>query len=290
MSSPDLGTRGLEERVQALSTWAGEIAERVRATEVATGDEKTAKELRRALELVAKHDPKLESRLTNRIDVLADRLDTLASAVSTTSSELARRDGEIAALRREHERDAARLQAFEQERTRGAPSTELAELRKAVATLSTAQSPRAADEHVARLVGKVDYLTERVDTLAKTVATTAAGLAGREGDLAALRQRLDERAGRLELGSGSSGNALPSESPTHGSRSSQKSFDSPSQTLSRASQPARIASTRTRRSWRDRLWSPTGSPSSSALCTSRSPPCATPSNTIGRPSRRALPR
>lgn len=198
----ETGAGGLEERVEAPSSWVGEIAERVRATEVATGDEKTAKELRRALEAVAKHDPRLESRLTDRIDVLTDRLGTLASAVSTTSSELARRDGEIAALRRELERGGAQVQALGKEIAGGSAASEIEKLRRAVAALSVEHSPRKADEQVARLGGKVDYLTERVDTLAKTVAATAAGLAGRNGDLATLRQRLDERTKRLEQGLG----------------------------------------------------------------------------------------
>ena len=197
-SEAEIGAGGLEERIETLSTWVGEIAERVRATELATGDEKTAKELRRALEAVAKHDPRLESRLTNRIDVLADRLGTLASAVSTTSSELARRDGEIAALRRELDRGSGQIQVLGQELAKGAPTAEIEKLRTAVASLSTEHSPRKADEQVVRLGGKVDYLTERVDTLAKTVAATAAGLAGRDGDLVTLRHKLDERARHLE--------------------------------------------------------------------------------------------
>ncbi len=201
MPSPaEIDADGLEERIGALASLVGEIADRVRAAELASGDEKTAKELRRAMEAVAKHDPRLESRLTNRIDVLADRLGTLASAVSTTSSELARRDGELAALRRELERGSAQLQAFGQEIARGGSAAEIDKLRKTVASLSTEHSPRKADEQVVRLGGKVDYLTERVDTLAKTVAATAAGLAGRDGDLATLRQKLDERARRLEQG------------------------------------------------------------------------------------------
>ena len=201
MPSPaEIDTDGLEERIGALANLVGEIADRVRAAELATGDEKTAKELRRAMEAVAKHDPRLESRLTNRIDVLADRLGTLASAVSTTSSELARRDGELAALRRELERGSAQIQAFGQEVAGGGSAAEIDKLRKTVASLSTEHSPRKADEQVVRLGGKVDYLTERVDTLAKTVAATAAGLAGRDGDLATLRQKLDERARRLEQG------------------------------------------------------------------------------------------
>ena len=86
--SPDsAGTREnevLAERVDALATWLSEIETRLRAAEVATGDEKTAKELRRAIQALSKHDPKLEERVGNRVDVLADRLATLASTVSTT--------------------------------------------------------------------------------------------------------------------------------------------------------------------------------------------------------------
>ena len=124
----------------------------------------------------------------------------MASAVSTTSSELARRDGEIAALRRELDRGSAQVQALGQEIASGAPAAEIEKLRKAVASLSVEHSPQKADEQVVRLGGKVDYLTERVDTLAKTVAATAAGLAGRDGDLATLRHKLDERTKRLEHG------------------------------------------------------------------------------------------
>ena len=41
---------------------------------------------------------------------------------------------------------------------------------------------------------RIGLLTERLDTLSATVSTTADGLAGREGELAALRARLEERA------------------------------------------------------------------------------------------------
>ncbi|MGI8479412.1 MAG: hypothetical protein ACR2M2_06095 [Gaiellaceae bacterium] len=195
---PDDGDASLDDRVGALATWLGEIAERVRTTELATGDEKTAKELRRAIEALAKHDPKLESRLTDRIDVLADRLGTLASAVSTTSAALARRDGELAALRRGLDQGNARIQTLGDELGRAASAAEIAVLSKTIATLSADRPTRKDGEQTDRLAGKVDYLTERVDTLAKTVAATAAGLAGRDGELATLRRRLDEREKHFE--------------------------------------------------------------------------------------------
>ena len=199
-SSPD-GARenvedALEERVQALAAWVDEIDVRVRAAELLTGDEKTAKELRRAIEAATKHDPKLESRLTNRVDVLADRFTTLASTVSITSAALARKDGDAAALRRKLDESGAQLDALRAELGRRATTSELEKIRTTLATLST-QRPEPSNDRLDRFGGKVEWLAERVDTLATTVATTAAGLAGREGELAALRQRLDEDAAQI---------------------------------------------------------------------------------------------
>ena len=199
-SSPDgahesLGA-ALEERVQAIAAWVDEIDARVRATELLTGDEKTAKELRRAIEAATKHDPKLESRLTNRVDVLADRLTTLASTVSITSAALARKDGDVAAMRRELEESGAQLGTLRAELGRRVSTGDLEEIRATLATLST-QRPEPSNDRLDRFGGKVEWLSERVDTLATTVATTAAGLAGREGELAALRQRLDEDAAQI---------------------------------------------------------------------------------------------
>ncbi len=199
-SSPDGAPENvggaLEERVQALAAWVDEIDVRVRAAELLTGDEKTAKELRRAIEAATKHDPKLESRLTNRVDVLADRFTTLASTVSITSAALARKDGDAAALRRELDESGAQLDALRAELGRRATTSELEKIRETLATLST-QRPEPSNDRLDRFGGKVEWLAERVDTLATTVATTAAGLAGREGELAALRQRLDEDAAQI---------------------------------------------------------------------------------------------
>jgi len=97
LPSPESAKAGdgtlLAERVDALAVRIQEMDSRVRATEIATGDEKTAKELRKAIEVLAKHDPRLEERLTNRVDVLADRLSTLSTTVSTTAARLAGKDG-----------------------------------------------------------------------------------------------------------------------------------------------------------------------------------------------------
>jgi len=74
----------LAERVESLAAWIQELDGRLGAAEATTSDPKTAKELRKAVEAVAKHDPKLEERLTNQVGVLKDRLAMLAETVSTT--------------------------------------------------------------------------------------------------------------------------------------------------------------------------------------------------------------
>ena len=200
--SPEKGESPLgdevAERVESLAGWVVEIDARLSTAELRTGDEKTAKELRRALEAFAKHDPKLESRLTNRVDVLADRLETIASTMSTTAASVAGKEGEIAGLKRGLGEDAARIQSLTLELGRTAGAAEVEEIRAALRSLSAERPRRTGDQRIDELVAKVDYFSERLDTLAKTVATTASGLAGREGDVAALRQRLEETQSRAE--------------------------------------------------------------------------------------------
>ena len=188
----------LAERVDAIATWISDLDARLRAAEVATGDEKTAKELRRALEALAKHDPKLEKRLTDRVDVLGDRMATLASTVSTTAAAIAKRDGEIAALRRELEDGSKRIERLVREHAGSVGAEEVEKLRATLRTVAAERPARTSDTRADELTSKVDVLAQRVDTLATTVSTTAAGLAGREGDIAGLRQKLDESSLRIE--------------------------------------------------------------------------------------------
>jgi DNA repair exonuclease SbcCD ATPase subunit len=187
------------ERLATLASWVGEIDSRVHAAEVATGDEKTAKELRKALEALAKHDPKLEKRLTDRVDVLADRLSTLGSTVSTTAAALAGKEGEIAGLRRELDKSGEQIEALMQQLKRTAGAADVERLQRTIAAAAPEKGSRRDDKRVDELRGKVDYLTERLDTLAKTVGATAAGVSGREGDLALLRERLDESSKHVQL-------------------------------------------------------------------------------------------
>ena len=199
-NADDLGTAhdALDDRVDSIASWLGDLDTRVRATELATSDERTAKELRRAIEALSKHDPKLEKRLTDRVDVLSDRLATLASTLSTTAASLARKDGEIAALRKDLESGTKRIESLSREQTKSGIAEELERLRSAVRTVQTDRPARAGEARIADLATKVNFLAERVDTLGQTVATTAAGLAGRDGELATLRQRLEESSTRIE--------------------------------------------------------------------------------------------
>jgi chromosome segregation ATPase len=191
------------DRVDSLVTWIGEIDARLRVAEVATGDEKTAKELRKAVEAAAKYDPKLEERLGNRVDVLADRLASLSTTVSTTAAALARKDGEIAALRRELDESKVRVDATASQ-ARAASSNaginaEISELRKSISNLSEQKLPRKIEGRLDDLKASVGGLNQRLETLSSTVSTTASGLAGREGEVAALRRQLDEEHAAVDV-------------------------------------------------------------------------------------------
>jgi len=181
----------LSARVESLAGWVSDIEAQLRATSV-TGDAKTLKELAKALEAWNKHDPKLEKRLTERVDVLADRFATLSETVNTTAAALAGKGGEIASLRRELEEGNARIESLVRDLRQGGTSPDVAELRKAIATLSTERSGAVDDRRVDQITSDIDVLSQRLDTLSKTVSTTAAALAGKEGELASLRSRLED--------------------------------------------------------------------------------------------------
>src|SRR4249919_284536 len=142
-----------------------------------------------------------------------ERMDTLAATVATTASAMAQKDGEIANLRRDLEsRDetlaalAARIQG-----TASAPDErELRELREAVAKLSGGRSKDGNTKQMEELTAKVGLLAQRLDTVSTTVSTTAAGLAGREGELATIRKRL-ESTGASPTGSGAPDPAIRSQ-------------------------------------------------------------------------------
>ncbi len=181
----------LSERVDALAAWIKELDAQLHAS-AAVGDSKTLKELAKALAAWNKHDPKLEERVTNRVDVLADRFATLAGTVNVTATSLAGKDGEIANLRRELEEGNARIESVVRELRQAGSGPEVAELRRAVAELSSERRLRPGEQRVDEISAEVDVLAQRFDTLSKTVSTTAAGLAGRDGELVAMRTRLDE--------------------------------------------------------------------------------------------------
>jgi DNA repair exonuclease SbcCD ATPase subunit len=144
--------------------------------------------------LSSKNDAKAESRFAARLDVLMERVDTLAATVATTASAMAHKDGEIATLRRDLEARDDTLAALVA-RTQGAPPAgddrQLKELKDAVASLSAERSKHGNAKQLDELTAKVGLLGQRLETLSGAVSTTAAGLAGREGELATIRKRLD---------------------------------------------------------------------------------------------------
>ncbi len=135
---------------------------------------------------------KAEAKFAARLDVLTERVDTLASTVATTASGLAKKDGEIATLRKELDARDERLADFVTKARAATGGTELLELKQAVAALAKDHSKGGGStKQIDDLIAKVGQLGQRMDSLSTTVSTTAAGLAGKEGELAQIRKKLD---------------------------------------------------------------------------------------------------
>jgi chromosome segregation ATPase len=143
----------------------------------------------------SKSDSKHEARFVARLDVLSERVDTLAATVATTASAMAKKDGEIASLRRELQLRDEQIQALaaRPQATTGGDPRELNQLRETVAALSS-ERKQGGSKQIDELTAKVGLLGQRIDTISTTVSTTAAGLAGRDGELASIRKRLESSA------------------------------------------------------------------------------------------------
>jgi chromosome segregation ATPase len=143
--------------------------------------------------LSSKNESKVEERFSARIDLISERLDTLASTVATTASAMAKKDGEIAILRRDLQARDEQIQALaaRTQASGGADPRELLELRQAVTALANERTKPAGTKQVDELAAKVGLLGQRLETVATTISTTAAGLAKREGELASIRRHME---------------------------------------------------------------------------------------------------
>ncbi|HEX2346692.1 MAG TPA: hypothetical protein VHI12_08910 [Gaiellaceae bacterium] len=193
---PDAGSGSHNDLVGALVARIDDIDAQLRATAAAV-DEKSLKEFRRTVEALSKRDEKFEERVTNKVDVVADRLETLARTVSTTSAALAAKDGEIAQLRRDLDAGIARFQTALADTRRGHDPAELTEMKRTLAELSKQKLPRGLEGRIEELGAKLTMLAQRIDTVSSTVSATAAGLAGRDGDVIALRRAYEADSDRI---------------------------------------------------------------------------------------------
>jgi chromosome segregation ATPase len=192
-------TSVLESRIESLAAWVGELESRVRTTELATVDEAGARELRRALEAIASHDPDLGPKLEDKIAVVGERLETLSSALASTASALAAKDGEIAELRRRLDEHERRLEVMA---TAGSPSDHgarddvrraLAELSARVEALQESEGRRRDDLEglAARLASSDEHLRSLADDLRRQLEEVASQpRTPAEERLAALEERL----------------------------------------------------------------------------------------------------
>ena len=181
---------------ETLLARVDDIEGQLRAIPMAS-DEKALRELRRTIEALSKRDPKFEERVTNRVDVVADRVETVAKTVSTTAAGLAARDGELSQLRRELEAASGRTDAAVADLRRSVDPAALPELKRALAALSEQKLPRGIEGRVEDLTAKLGMLSQRVDSVSSTASTTATGLAGRDGDMIALRRAYESEAARI---------------------------------------------------------------------------------------------
>ena len=137
-------------------------------------------------------------RFVARLDVLGERVDTLAATVATTASAMAKKDGEIASLRRELQLRDEQIQALAA-RPQAAPQGDPRELQQLRAdgrcSLVRALDAAGGSKQIDELTAKVGPLGQRLETSPTTVSTTAAGLAGRDGELATIRKRLETHDG-----------------------------------------------------------------------------------------------
>jgi chromosome segregation ATPase len=193
---PDAGSGPQNDLVEALVARIDDLDAQVRAT-AAVVDEKSLKEFRRTVEAISKRDEKFEERVTNKVGVVADRLETLARTVSTTTAALAAKDGEIAQLRRDLDAGNARFQAALADAKRGHDPAALTEVKRTLAELSKQKLPRGLEGRIEELGSKLALLAQRIDTVSSTVSTTAAGLAGRDGDVSALRRAYEADSDRI---------------------------------------------------------------------------------------------
>jgi chromosome segregation ATPase len=193
---PDAGSGSRDDLVGALVARIDDIDAQLRATAAAV-DEKSLREFRRTVEALSKRDEKFEERVTNRVGVIADRLETLARTVSTTSAALAAKDGEIAQLRRDLDAGSARFQTALADAKRAHDPAALTEIKRTLAELSKQKLPRGLEGRIDELGSKLMLLAQRIDTVSSTVSTTAAGLAGRDGDVIALRRAYEADSDRI---------------------------------------------------------------------------------------------
>lgn len=128
----------------------------------------------------SKGEAKQEARFAARLDVLMERMDTLAATVATTASAIAKKDGEIAALRRDLEARDQTLQSLAAQTRQSAPApspppvdaNELRSLRNAVAGLKERVENGSAAQ-VEDLTAGMHALRQRVEELATRTAGTS---------------------------------------------------------------------------------------------------------------------
>ena len=74
----------------------------------------------------------------------------------------------------------------------------LTEIKRSLAALSEQKLPRGLEGRIESLSAELGVVAQRVDTLSSTVSATAAGVAGRDGDVVALRRAFETATARID--------------------------------------------------------------------------------------------
>ena len=200
------GDHPLPEHVRVLAARIDELEAEVRAS-TAAGDPKKLKELAKVLDAWSKHDPKLEERVTkkvegfgDRVHMLTQRLETLATTVATTASGLAGREGEIAALRRKVDEQNTVIQTSLEDlgvRVDSKPLLDVTETVRAMkgetGALNLNLQALAEDT-----TNRIEFLAQRLEALGSSVTAGVSALASRDQEIVELQAALRDSAARTD--------------------------------------------------------------------------------------------
>ncbi len=164
-------------------------------------------EIRRALDDLSKETKQRMPRgLEGRIEELAakftligQRVDSLSSTVSTTAGGLSAREGDLNAFRRSFQTEIDRISTELAEQRRANDPRAITDLRDELKELAaeTARKQHADRQLIGQAAAKLDAVSERLDALTTSQASTSNKVSATDEHLTALRAYLEDNGARV---------------------------------------------------------------------------------------------